>query len=55
MDFFDFDFDFGDCLRAVLAAVFLFGSVQLHAVVSERLLSPADVAPASEQGARTAG
>ena len=57
MDFFDFDFDFdfGDCLRAVLAAVFLLGSVQLQAVVSERLLTPANDAPSAAQGARTAG
>jgi hypothetical protein len=49
MDFFDFDFDFQDCLRAVLAAVFLFGSVQLHAVLGDRLPEPVDDAspPAS--------
>lgn len=40
MDFFDADFDFQDCVRAVLVAVFLLGSVQLHAVVSERMLTP---------------
>ena len=36
MDFFDYDFDFGDCVKVVLASVFLLGSVQLHAVVNDR-------------------
>lgn len=55
MDFFDSDFDFGDCLIAVLAAVFLLGSVQLHAVVSDRLLPPVEDPPAPVQGARAPG
>jgi hypothetical protein len=50
MDFFDFDFDLGDWLRAVLAAVLLLGSVQLHAVVSDHVLhaNDAPAAPVSE-------
>jgi hypothetical protein len=36
MDFFDYDFDFGDCVKVVLVSVFLLGSVQLHAVVDDR-------------------
>lgn len=36
MDFFDFEFDFQDCLKATLAGIFLLGSVQLHAVMADQ-------------------
>jgi hypothetical protein len=53
MNFFDFDFDFQDCLGAVLAGIFLLGSVQLHAVFDDqaseskaRLVQAQEISPA---------
>src|SRR5688500_7519729 len=37
MDFFDFEFDFQDCLGAMLACMFLLGSMQLHAVLNDEI------------------
>ncbi len=49
MDFFDFEFDFQDCLGAMLVGMFLLGSMQLHAVLNEQISERADrLRPAQE-------
>lgn len=42
MDFFDFEFDFQDCLGAMLVGMFLLGSMQLHAVLNDQISERAD-------------